>query len=144
MEIVSARRNDSRSGSIYRGLWRANGICTIDWAIVGIYLLASLAVGLAGKRYVGGISSYLVAGRELGLYLGIATLAATEIGTITFMYNAELGYKYGFAAFSTALISGVVMIFVGRTGFIVKKFRELKLMTVPEYFQRRYSLGFDW
>jgi SSS family solute:Na+ symporter len=117
------------------------GFAPIDWAIVGIYLAASLAVGLAGKRYVGGISSYLVAGRELGLYLGIATLAATEIGTITFMYNAELGYKYGFAAFSTALISGVVMIIVGRTGFIVKKFRELKLMTVPEYFQRRYSLG---
>jgi solute:Na+ symporter, SSS family len=117
------------------------GFAAIDWVIVAAYLAASLAVGLAGKRYVGGIASYLVAGRELGLYLGIATLAATEIGTITFMYNAELGYKYGFAAFSTALISGVVMIIVGRTGFIVKKFRELKLMTVPEYFQRRYSLG---
>lgn len=117
------------------------GFAAIDWAIVGVYLALSLAVGLLGKRYIGGISSYLVAGRELGLYLGIATLAATEIGTITFMYNAELGYKYGFAAFSTALISGIVMIIVGRTGFVVRKFRELKLMTVPEYFQRRYSLG---
>lgn len=114
---------------------------TLDWVIVIGYLLASVSVGLIGKRYVGSVSHYLVAGRELGLYLGIATLAATEIGTITFMYNGELGYKYGFAAFAAAMISGVVMIIVGRTGFIISRFRELKLMTVPEYFERKYSRG---
>jgi len=90
---------------------------TIDWLIVIGYLIASVSIGLIGKRYVGNVSHYLVAGRELGLYVGIATLAATEIGTITFMYNAELGYKYGFAAFAAAMISGIVMIIVGRTGF---------------------------
>jgi len=113
----------------------------LDWAIVGTYLAASVGVGLLGKRYVGTVSHYLVAGRELGLFVGIATLAATEIGTITFMYNAELGYKYGFAAFAAALISGLVMIVVGRTGFVIGKFRELKLMTVPEYFEIKYSRG---
>ena len=113
----------------------------LDWTIVTGYLIASVSVGLIGKRYVGSVSQYLVAGRELGLYLGIATLAATEIGTITFMYNGELGYKYGFAAFAAAMISGVVMIIVGRTGFIISRFRELKLMTVPEYFERKYSRG---
>lgn len=113
----------------------------LDWTIVIGYLIASVSVGLIGKRYVSSVSHYLVAGRELGLYLGIATLAATEIGTITFMYNGELGYKYGFAAFAAAMISGVVMIIVGRTGFIISRFRELKLMTVPEYFERKYSRG---
>src|SRR6478736_2778944 len=113
----------------------------VDWAIVVVYLAASVSVGLIGKRYVGNVSQYLVAGRELGLYVGIATLAATEIGTITFMYNGELGYKYGFAAFAAAMISGVVMIIVGRTGFIISRFRQLKLMTVPEYFEVKYSRG---
>ncbi len=112
-----------------------------DWVIVISYLAGSLTVGLLGKRFLGDVTQYLVAGRELGLYVGIATLAATEIGTITFMYNAELGYRFGFAAFAAALISGVVMIFVGRTGFIISRFRELKLMTVPEYFEVRYSRG---
>src|SRR5438045_2530293 len=113
----------------------------IDWIIVIGYLAVSLAVGIIGKRYIGNVTHYLVAGRELGLYVGIATLAATEIGTITFMYNAELGYKYGFAAFAAAMISGVVMIIVGRTGFVISRFRELKLMTVPEYFEIKYSRG---
>ena len=113
----------------------------LDWTIVVAYLAASVGVGLLGKKYVGSVSHYLVAGRELGLFVGIATLAATEIGTITFMYNAELGYKYGMAAFAAAIISGLVMIVVGRTGFVISKFRELKLMTVPEYFEIKYSRG---
>jgi len=113
----------------------------LDWIIVIGYLAGSVALGLIGKRYIGSVAHYLVAGRELGLYVGIATLAATEIGTITFMYYAELGYKFGFASFATALIAGGVMIFVGRTGFVISRFREMKLMTVPEYFERRYSPG---
>lgn len=112
-----------------------------DWFIVIGYLAGSVTVGLLGKRFLGTVEHYLVAGRELGLYVGVATLAATEIGTITFMYNAELGYRFGFASFAAALISGVVMIFVGRTGFIISRFRQLNLMTVPEFFEVRYSRG---
>ncbi len=113
----------------------------LDWTIVSAYLAASVAIGLVGKRFVGNVSHYLVAGRELGVYLGIATLAATEIGTITYMYNAELGYRYGFASFAAALISGLVMILVGRTGLVIRRFREMQLMTVPEFFEKKYSLG---
>ncbi|HYU45462.1 MAG TPA: hypothetical protein VEK84_04700, partial [Terriglobales bacterium] len=110
---------------------------SLDWAIVVSYLIASVSIGWLGKRYIGNVSHYLVAGRELGVYIGVATLAATEIGTITFMYNAELGYKYGFSAFAAALISGLVMIIVGRTGFVIGRFRQLKLMTVPEFFEMK-------
>jgi len=113
----------------------------VDWVIVVLYLALSLGIGILGKRYVGDLTHFLVAGRELGVYVGIATLAATEIGTITFMYMAELGYKAGFAAFAAALISGSSMILIGRTGFIISRFRELKLMTVPEYFEVKYSRG---
>ena len=33
------------------------------------------------------------------------------------------------------------MIIVGRTGLVVERFRALRLMTVPEYFERKYSRG---
>jgi solute:Na+ symporter, SSS family len=113
----------------------------IDWVIVVFYLALSLGIGILGKKFVGDLTHFLVAGRELGVYVGIATLAATEIGTITYMYMAELGYKAGFAAFAAALISGGTMIIIGRTGFIVSRLRDLKLMTVPEYFEVKYSRG---
>jgi solute:Na+ symporter, SSS family len=112
---------------------------SIDWIIVVIYLALTLGAGLYGKKYVSGLSEFLVAGRELGSFIGIATLAATEIGTITFMYYAELGYKTGFASFVNGIIAGVVMIFIGRTGFIIRRLRELGLMTVPEFFEVHYS-----
>jgi len=111
----------------------------LDWTIVVIYLAATLATGLYGRRFVGGIADFLVAGRELGTFLAVATLAATEIGTITFMYYAELGYKTGYASFVNGLIAGMVMLFLGRTGFIVKRLRALRLMTVPEFFQVKFS-----
>jgi len=111
----------------------------LDWAIIVFYLAATLAAGLYGKRFISGLSEFLVAGRELGTFIGIATLAATEIGTITFMYYAELGYKTGFSSFVNGLIAGAVMIFIGRTGFVVKKLRALRLMTIPEYFEIKYS-----
>lgn len=58
----------------------------LDWVIVFVYLAASMAAGLYGRKWVSGVSDFLVAGRGLGVYIGVATLAATEIGTISFMY----------------------------------------------------------
>ena len=95
--------------------------------------------GTLWPKFVGGIADFLVAGRELGTFLAVATLAATEIGTITFMYYAELGYKTGYASFVNGLIAGLVMIFLGRTGFIVKRLRAMQLMTVPEFFEVKFS-----
>src|SRR5215472_9707736 len=111
----------------------------LDWIIVVTYLGATFATGLYGRKFVGGIADFLVAGRELGTFLAVATLAATEIGTITFMYYAELGYKTGYASFVNGLIAGLVMIFLGRTGFIVKRLRAMRLMTVPEFFEVKFS-----
>jgi SSS family solute:Na+ symporter len=114
--------------------------CTLlDWSIILLYLGLSMAAGLYGKRYISSPADFLVAGRGIGLYLGISTLAATEIGTVTFMYYAELGYKAGFAAFVNGLIAGTVMLLIGRTGFVIKRLRDLQLMTIPEFFERRYS-----
>ena len=90
----------------------------LDIGIVLVYLTVCFGAGVYARKFVGDVADFLVAGRALGLHLGVATLAATEIGTITFMYYAELGYKSGFSPFITALISGVVFIFIGRTGFV--------------------------
>ncbi len=111
----------------------------LDWLIITGYIALSLTAGLYGKRYISGLSDFLVAGRGIGTFLGIATLAATEIGTVTFMYYAELGYKTGFASFVNGVIAGVVMIVIGRTGFVIRRLRELQLMTVPEFFEVRYT-----
>ena len=57
----------------------------LDGSIVGLYLLATMAAGLMVRKYVGNVEDFLVAGREMDVYLGIASLAATEFGIVTCM-----------------------------------------------------------
>ena len=113
----------------------------LDICIIVVYLLITFVAGVLTKKYVGSVADYLVAGRGMGLYLGIASLISSEIGIITYMYFAELGHLTGFASFVTGIIICVMLIFIGATGFVIKKLRELRLMTIPEYFEARYGRG---
>jgi len=111
----------------------------VDWAITIASLVATVWVGLRTRRYVGRIEDYLVANRGMGVWVGTASLVSTEIGIITYMYQAQFGFLAGFSAFVVGLITIAVCFAVGRTGFVISRLRELEVMTVPEYLERRYS-----
>jgi SSS family solute:Na+ symporter len=111
----------------------------IDWLVAAIYLAASVAVGLWAKRYVEDLSGYLVAGRRVGPSLGIATFVATEIGTVTFVYFGELGYVAGFSACFIGVATMVAYTIIGRTGFMIEDLRRRGVMTIPEFYELRYS-----
>ena len=111
----------------------------LDWIVLIIYLILTVAAGLYAKRYVENLSGYMVAGRRVGLSLGVATFAATELGTITFMYFSELGYATGFSCFIIGILAMMAYMFVGKTGFIIERLRTLEVMTIPEYYELRYS-----
>lgn len=111
----------------------------LDWAIVAVYLLVSVAIGLVVRRYATNMTAYIAAGRNIGVWLGIATMSGTELGLVTVMYSAEKGFKGGFAAFHIAVLAGIVTFIVGLTGFIVAPLREQGVLTIPEYYERRYG-----
>jgi SSS family solute:Na+ symporter len=111
----------------------------LDAAIAVLSLAATLAIGLGVKRYIGSIEDYLVASRGMGLYIGAASLLSTEVGIITYMYQAQFGFVAGFSAFVTGLITLAVCLAVGRSGFVIGRLRELEILTVPEYFETRYG-----
>jgi len=111
----------------------------LDIGIVCLYLSATLFIGIIAKKYIENIADFLVVGRGLNTSIAVATLVASEIGLVTLVYYAELGYVAGFAAFAVGLITGITMWVVGKTGFVVRRLRELKIMTVPEYYEKRYN-----
>jgi SSS family solute:Na+ symporter len=111
----------------------------LDWGIVACYLMISVVIGLLVKKYASTMTAYIGAGRGVGTWLGIATMTGTELGLITVMYSAEKGFKGGFAAFHIAVLAGVVTLFVGLTGFIVVPLRAHGVLTIPEYYELRYS-----
>ena len=112
---------------------------SFDWIIVIAYLLVSLAIGLFVKQFATNMANYIGAGRAVGTRLGIASMAGTEMGLITVMYSAEKGFKGGFAAFHIAVLSAAVCLIVGLTGFIVFRLRAMKVLTIPEFYERRFG-----
>jgi len=113
----------------------------VDWILISIYLAFVLGAGFLTRRFVGGLADYLVAGRQLRTHLAVATLSATELGLVTVMYQAEEGYVNGFSAFVIGLIACAGYFFIGVSGFIIKKLRQFRVMTVPEFYEIRYSRG---
>src|SRR5215510_10184308 len=111
----------------------------LDGSIVGVYLLVTMVAGLMVRKYVSKVDHYLVAGREMNLYLGIASLAATEFGIVTCMYTAQAGYKYGFSGATPGLVQCLAMLVIGATGFCIEPLRKSGVMTIPELFEQRYG-----
>ena len=104
----------------------------VDGSIVGLYLVVTMLAGLMVRKYVGKVEHFLVAGREMNLFLGIASLAATEFGIVTCMYTAQAGYEFGFAGATPGILQALAMLVIGITGFCVKPLRNSGVMTIPE------------
>jgi SSS family solute:Na+ symporter len=113
----------------------------IDWCIVIGYLIVIVAFGVYIKRYISNVTDFIVAGRGLKTFLAIATMIGTELGLVTVMYSAQKGFTGGFAAFHIALAAAIVTLAVGLTGFIVVPLRRMKVMTIPEFYERRFGRG---
>jgi len=111
----------------------------IDWVIVAVYLAGSLGMGLLAMRYIGRLRDFLVAGRQVRLGLLIATMTGTEIGLVTLMYAAQEGFSRGLSAFHIGLIELVCYGFVGLTGFLIFRLRREGVMTIPEFYEKRYN-----
>jgi len=115
-----------------------------DGSIVGVYLLVTMVAGFVVRRYVRRVDDFLVAGREMNVYLGIASLAATEFGVITCMYTAQNGYEKGFAGAVPGMCQAVAMFLIGVTGFCIKPLRQSGVLTIPELFEKRFGPRIRW
>ena len=107
-------------------------------------MLAVITVGVAVRKYVGKVEHFLLAGRDLNLYLGIAALAATEFGIVSCMSAAQLGYTKGFSGVVPGILLAMAMWIVGVTGFCIKPLRQHGCVTIPELFEERFGRAVRW
>src|ERR1051325_11470937 len=116
----------------------------IDWLIIVVYLGGCMVAGIWMRRYVEGVDDFAVAGREMDVNLGIASLAATELGLVTIMYTAQLGFEKGFAGAVIGAIMALAMYAVGKTGFVLEPLRQAGVITIPELFEKRFGVKVRW
>lgn len=106
--------------------------------IVILYMALMLFVGWwCSKKYIKGMTDFLLAGRNLGVWMCAATLAATHFGGGTVMGGSEYGFNYGLSGVWYGLSCGIGIILLAFT--TAGKFRELALYTVPDYLEQRYG-----
>ncbi len=116
-----------------------SNFAALDAVIIVLYLGAALLVGVIANRRGGGVAAYLVGGRAAGAALNSASYVGTGLGLVTLMYASIDAFSNGFAYVTLALISFFVSVFLGLTGFVIGPLRRLELLTISEYFERRFD-----
>ncbi len=116
----------------------------IDWVIVAIYLAGCVGAGIRTRRYVRNLNDFALAGRQVDVNLGVASLAATEIGIVTVMYTGEMGFKSGLAGAAPGVLLCLAMLIVGVTGFVIEPLRNAGVVTIPELFEKRFGKKVRW
>jgi SSS family solute:Na+ symporter len=107
-------------------------------AVVALYLLAALVVGAALSSRIKRASDYLVAGRNLGLALTTASLAAVQIGAGVVLGGAEVGASSGvWPGTWYGLGCGVGTILAGLVA--AKRLRTLGGIVPIDFFAARYG-----
>jgi len=114
----------------------------LDWIIITSLFVGLNIVGWYCKRYVNSVADFLVAGRNAGRYLGLTASGMAGLGAITILAFFQMYYLAGFAGGWWGIMGLPISIFIALTGWGVYKFRQTRVMTMAEMFERRYSRRF--
>lgn len=111
----------------------------IDWLVLTALFLFPLVGGWWCRRYIHGVSDFLVAGRSVGRYLGLGSDSMQAVGAVTILAYWQMNYKAGFAGQWWYLLTPLAGILVALAGWGIYRFRESRAMTLGELVGKRYG-----
>src|SRR5690606_18458591 len=111
------------------------------WFVV-IYLALSIALGLAASLRVRNSVDYITAGRNLPMIVVFATVFATWFGAETVLGISGTFMDEGFAGLiSDPLGASLCLVLFGL--FFARPLYRQKLLTIGDFYRRRYSRGVE-
>jgi Na+/proline symporter len=114
----------------------------VDWAIIVILLLLLYFSAWFCRKFMKGVSNFLVAGRSVGRYLGLGSDAMQGLGAITILAGWQYMYKAGFSAIWWGMMAFPVSVIIALTGFGIYRWRQTRAMTMGQLIEMRYSRNF--
>jgi len=114
-------------------------LIAIDYIIVFVFLVAMFYVGSVFYKWVGSSDDFYLAGRQLTPFILAAVLAATNVNLYSFVGQAGIAYKEGIPIIWQTWTGNMAMVIAGL--FVIPIFRRLRIRTIPEFLQKRYSKG---
>ncbi len=111
----------------------------VDYLIVIAFLGTIFFIGSIFYKWVGTSDDFYLAGRNLTPFILAAVLAATNINLYSFIGQSGIAYKYGIPIIWQTWTGNMAMVFSGL--FVIPIFRRLRIRTIPEFLEVRYSKG---
>jgi len=110
----------------------------VDLAIIAIYFLAVLAIGLYLKRFARSGEDFFLAGREMTAWVAGLSFVSANLGSLELLGWAGSAYQYGILAAHWYWIGAIpAMVFLG---IVMMPFYYIsKTHSVPGYLQLRYG-----
>lgn len=112
---------------------------TIDYVIVFLFLISMFYIGSIFYKWVGESDDFYLAGRQLTPFILAAVLAATNVNLYSFVGQAGIAYKEGIQIIWQTWTGNMAMVISGL--FIIPIFRRLRIRTIPEFLEKRYTKG---
>ena len=123
-----------------------SGFATIDFVILGAYIVLLVCLGLFLSRDKGGkeksSNDYFLAGNTLTWWAVGASLIAANISAEQMIGMAGSGFKIGLSIAAYELIAAASLILVGK--YLLPLMIEKKIYTMPQFLRERYNSGVDF
>ena len=120
-----------------------SGFMTIDFIIVGVYMILLISLGLFLSRNKKGVektaNDYFLAGNKLTWWAVGASLIAANISAEQFIGMSGSGYKIGICVAAYEIMAAVTLIIVAK--FLLPVMLKRKIYTIPQFLRERYNDG---
>jgi solute:Na+ symporter, SSS family len=114
-------------------------VIAIDYIIVLIFLVVMFYMGIIFYKWVGSSDDFYLAGRQLTPFILAAVIAATNVNLYSFVGQAGIAYKEGIPIIWQTWTGNMALVISGL--FVIPIFRRLRIRTIPEFLEKRYSKG---
>src|SRR3990172_6784072 len=108
-----------------------------DYIIVFVFMTVMFYIGSRLYKWIGSSDDYFLAGRQLTPFVLAAVVAATNVNLYSFIGQAGIAYKSGIPIIWQTWTGNMAMVFSGL--FVIPIFRRLRIRTIPEFLELRYS-----
>ena len=109
----------------------------LDYALVTLYLLTVLGIGLRASSKNASLKEYFLAGRQIGVWLAAISLIATETSAATVVGGPDTAYRGDLTYLQTTI--GAVISRVVLSVFVVEVYYRNDVTTVYEFLSRRFG-----
>jgi SSS family solute:Na+ symporter len=109
----------------------------LQLAIIAVYFLAIIGIGVWSKRRAGSQNGFFVAHRRGTLLLITGSLVATAVGGSALIVTSQLGFELGLPGAWWLLVGSIGLVILGV--FFARKVRGTALYTLPELVGRQYD-----